>query len=85
MRCIISRALIKRIAAHLGIVEQTVKVHRRQVMAKMEASSVAQVVRLCELADIEPEVVAWCARTSLHPPLHQGAIAARGHVVNDWR
>lgn len=57
MRYIISGALNKRIAAHLGVVEQTIKVHRRQVMSKMQASSLAELVRLCELAGIEPDVV----------------------------
>ncbi len=57
MRCVISGALNKRVAAHLSIAEQTVKVHRRQVMAKMEADSLAELVRLCELAGVKPDVV----------------------------
>ena len=57
MRCVISGALNKRVAAHLSIAEQTVKVHRRQVMAKMEADSLAELVRLCELASVKPDVV----------------------------
>ena len=57
MRCVISGALNKRVAAHLSIAEQTVKVDRRQVMAKMEADSLAELVRLCELAGVKPDVV----------------------------
>lgn len=43
--------LNKQIAAELGIVEQTVKVHRARVMAKMEARSVADLVRAMEQVD----------------------------------
>jgi FixJ family two-component response regulator len=40
--------LNKQIAAELGMSEKTVKVHRAQVMQKMEVSSVAQLVLLAE-------------------------------------
>ena len=52
MLCLLSGARNKVIADHLGIVEQTVKVHRRQVMEKMEVSSFAELVRLCTLAGL---------------------------------
>jgi FixJ family two-component response regulator len=45
----------KQIAANLGISEKTVKVHRGRVMDKMEVRSVAELVRLCEVASIEPD------------------------------
>ncbi len=38
----------KRIAAELGISEKTVKVHRHRVMEKMEAGSLAELVRLAD-------------------------------------
>jgi two-component system, LuxR family, response regulator FixJ len=38
----------KQIAAELGCSERTVKAHRSQVMAKMEASSLAELVHLAE-------------------------------------
>jgi RNA polymerase sigma factor (sigma-70 family) len=38
----------KQIAALLGLVEQTIKVHRSRVMAKMRADSLAQLVLLSE-------------------------------------
>jgi RNA polymerase sigma factor (sigma-70 family) len=38
----------KQIAALLGLVEQTIKVHRSRVMAKMRAESLAQLVLAAE-------------------------------------
>ncbi|HUX45853.1 MAG TPA: response regulator [Terracidiphilus sp.] len=40
--------LNKQIAAELNLSEITVKLHRRHVMDKMQASSLAELVRLCE-------------------------------------
>jgi len=57
LRCVLSGALNKRIAAHLNIAEQTVKVHRHNMMAKMKAPSVARLVRACFRIGIEPERV----------------------------
>ena len=54
MRCVISGALNKQIARFLGITLKTVKVHRGRVMQKMGVESVADLVRLCEAAGIEP-------------------------------
>jgi FixJ family two-component response regulator len=53
MAWVISGALNKQIAGQLGIVEQTVKVHRARVMEKMRVVSVADLVRLCDLAGFE--------------------------------
>ncbi len=50
MAWVITGALNKQIAGHLGIVEQTVKVHRSRVMEKMGVVSVAELVRLCDAA-----------------------------------
>lgn len=57
LRCVLSGALNKRIAAHLEIAEQTVKVHRHNMMAKMKVPSVAGLVRACFRIGIEPERV----------------------------
>jgi hypothetical protein len=40
--------LNKQIAGLLGVVEKTVKVHRARVMTKMQAGSVAELVRLAD-------------------------------------
>lgn len=50
MAWVISGALNKQIAGELGIVEQTVKVHRARVMEKMRVVSVPELVRLCDTA-----------------------------------
>ncbi len=54
LRCIITGALNKQIAAHLGIAEKTVKIHRARVMEKTGAASVAELVQTCQRAGIEP-------------------------------
>ena len=54
LRCVISGARNKQIAAHLGIAEKTVKIHRARVMEKTGVSSVAELVQTCQRAGIEP-------------------------------
>jgi FixJ family two-component response regulator len=46
MRLVVSGLLNKQIAAELGTSEITIKVHRGQVMRKMQAASVADLVRM---------------------------------------
>lgn len=48
MRHVVAGKLNKQIAADLGTVEQTVKVHRGRVMEKMAVASVADLVRATE-------------------------------------
>ena len=50
---IISGKLNKQVAADLGIVEKTVKVHRARIMEKMKVRSLAELVRLAERAGIK--------------------------------
>jgi len=45
----------REIARFLGIAEGTVKIHRRNFMAKMKAASVAELVRNCERVGVLPE------------------------------
>jgi FixJ family two-component response regulator len=51
---IISGKPNKQVAADLGIVEKTIKVHRARVMTKMDAQSLADLVRIAERAGIKP-------------------------------
>lgn len=51
---VLTGALNKQIAGILDIAEQTVKLHRAQVMRKLEVDSVADLVRLCARAGISP-------------------------------
>src|SRR5438552_3531282 len=48
MSLVVSGRLNKQIAGELGVSEMTVKMHRRQVMRKMQAAGVAQLVRLAD-------------------------------------
>lgn len=49
---VVSGRLNKQIAAELGTVEQTIKVHRARVMRKMGVHSLAELVRLAQRAGI---------------------------------
>jgi FixJ family two-component response regulator len=51
---LISGQLNKQIGFDLGITERTTKIHRHQVLAKMEADSVADLVRLAGVLGIAP-------------------------------
>jgi len=48
MELVVSGLLNKQIAAELGISEATVKIHRGQAMEKMQAQSLADLVRMSE-------------------------------------
>lgn len=55
--CVVSGALNKQIAFALGITEKTVKVHRAQVMGKMQAESLADLVRMADALGVEAREV----------------------------
>src|SRR5437764_721350 len=52
MSLVVAGRLNKQIAGELGVSEMTVKMHRRQVMRKMQAGGVAQLVRLADQVGI---------------------------------
>jgi FixJ family two-component response regulator len=54
LELVVTGLLNKQIASQLGIREVTVKIHRRQVMHKTGAQSVAELVRMAERVGISP-------------------------------
>jgi FixJ family two-component response regulator len=51
---VVAGMLNKQIGHELGITEITVKIHRAQVVSKMKAKSVPDLVRMCERLGLEP-------------------------------
>jgi len=51
---VVAGQLNKHIAADLGTVEKTIKVHRGRIMQKMGAASLVELVRMTDLAGIRP-------------------------------
>jgi FixJ family two-component response regulator len=49
---VVTGMLNKQVAAALGVAEKTVKVHRARVMEKMQAGTVAELVRLADEAGV---------------------------------
>lgn len=52
---VVAGRLNKQIAAALGTVEKTIKVHRGRMMAKLGVRNVAELVRLAERAGLRPQ------------------------------
>ena len=53
---VVEGRLNKQIAAELGIVEKTIKVHRSRMMRKMNATSVVDLVHLASLAGVNSNI-----------------------------
>jgi FixJ family two-component response regulator len=54
MALVVTGLLNKQIASELGAAEQTIKIHRGRVMAKMRAQSVPDLVRMAETIGESP-------------------------------
>jgi FixJ family two-component response regulator len=54
MACLVAGRLNKQIAGELGTSEATVKTHRKQVMAKMHAESLADLIRIADQLGLLP-------------------------------
>jgi FixJ family two-component response regulator len=59
MGLVISGLLNKQVGGELGISEITVKAHRGQVMRKMQADSLAALVRMAARLGLPPELADW--------------------------
>jgi FixJ family two-component response regulator len=76
----------KQVAAELGVCEATVKIHRRRVMAKMEAASLAELVLMVarmSAAELRP----WSDVAAELPSDRQARSRARDSrraTTNDW-
>jgi FixJ family two-component response regulator len=55
MALVVAGRLNKQVAAELGLSEITVKIHRGSAMRKMEARTLADLVRMAEALGIAPE------------------------------
>jgi FixJ family two-component response regulator len=69
---VLAGKLNKQIAADLGIVEKTIKVHRARVMRKMHAGSIVELVHLASLVGVD----SWPASGSEALPDHDPNIQA---------
>lgn len=69
---VVTGRLNKQIAAELGIVEKTIKVHRARMMRKMNAASLVELVRLASLAGVDT----WPVSPECAAPQHVPNIQA---------
>jgi FixJ family two-component response regulator len=76
MALVVSGLLNKQVAAELGTVEKTVKVHRARVMQKMKVESFADLVRAAEKLGMISTWTGPLASAPVPPPALQARLAA---------
>ena len=74
MALVVTGRMNKQIAAEIGVVEITVKMHRGRIMRKMAAKSLADLVRMAEALGIGS---AARREVGTHRPRHAAGLAAR--------
>ena len=77
LRHVVDGRLNKQIAADLGIAEKTVKVHRAKAMEKMEAGSLAELVRKADAVGVGTLVEDRLDGAAAAPELRQAMVPAR--------
>ena len=77
---VVGGRLNKQSAAELGISETTLQIHRRNVMHKMEAGSLADLVRMASALDVPLPLARSVSRARVAPDYGRNAVRA---VAND--
>jgi FixJ family two-component response regulator len=80
---VVAGRLNKQIAADLGTVVKTIKVHRARVMHKMGVRSVAQLARIAAMAGIEPPTRVYKAGADADVERCSDPVLAEHHIPND--
>lgn len=78
---VVSGNLNKQTASELGIVEDTVKVHRRRVMTKMKARSVAELVLIAQKLHLLPDQLYPDRKWDANDQVDESEIYPLNHAV----
>jgi FixJ family two-component response regulator len=56
-RAVLTGAMNKQIAGHLGISEKTVKIHRAQLMLKLRAKTIVDLIAIASLCSVSADPI----------------------------